>query len=112
METASESTCGCRRLCFMSNLFRKKKENFKCENCGHEVKGNGYTNHCPICLYSKHVDIFPGDRLEKCKGLMKPISVDKKDGEYVLIHKCIKCGVEKRNKVSKEDNFEEIIKLS
>jgi ribosomal protein L32 len=43
---------------------------------------------------------------------MKPIGVDKKDGKYILIHKCIKCGVEKRNKVSKEDSFEEIIKLS
>jgi hypothetical protein len=96
----------------MSNTFKKKKEDFKCENCGFKVKGSGYTNHCPSCLYSKHVDIFPGDRLEECKGLMKPIGVDKKDGEYILIHKCIKCGVEKRNKISKEDNFEEIVKLS
>lgn len=96
----------------MGNTFKKKTEDFKCENCGFEVKGSGYTNHCPACLYSKHVDIFPGDRLNECKGLMKPIGVDKKDGEYILIHKCIKCGVEKRNKVSKDDSFEEIIKLS
>ena len=26
------------------------------------MKGNGYTNHCPKCLWSKHVDINPGDR--------------------------------------------------
>ncbi len=96
----------------MSISFKKKTEDFKCENCGYEVKGSGYTNHCPLCLYSKHVDIFPGDRLEECKGLMKPIGVDKKDGEYILIHKCIKCGVEKRNKIAKEDSFDEIIKLS
>jgi hypothetical protein len=96
----------------MSKVFQKKKEDFKCENCGFEVKGSGYTNHCPLCLYSKHVDINPGDRLCDCKGLMKPIGVDKKDGEYILIHKCITCGVEKRNKIAKEDSFEEIIKLS
>ena len=39
--------------------FKRKKENFVCENCGAEVKGDGFTNHCPKCLYSKHVDIFP-----------------------------------------------------
>jgi len=96
----------------MSKIFQKKIENFKCENCGSDVKGNGYTNHCPTCLYSKHVDINPGDRQEECKGLMKPIGVDKKDGDYILIHKCLKCGVEKRNKVAKEDNFNKVIELS
>ena len=96
----------------MSASFIKRKEDFKCENCGKEVKGNGYTNHCPACLYSKHVDINPGDRLEGCNGMMKPIGVDKKGGDYIIVHKCIKCGIERRNKVSKEDSFEEIIELS
>ncbi|HYC79501.1 MAG TPA: RNHCP domain-containing protein, partial [Candidatus Binatia bacterium] len=54
-------------------LFQRTPENFVCENCGTKVSGNGYTNHCPNCLYSKHVDNNPGDRLNKCHGLMEPI---------------------------------------
>jgi len=49
--------------------FQKKKEDFKCEKCGREVIGTGYTNHCPDCLWSKHVDVNPGDRQSKCLGL-------------------------------------------
>ena len=96
----------------MSKTFQKKIENFRCENCGHEVKGTGYTNHCPICLWSKHVDINPGDRSETCKGLMEPVGIEKRDDDYLIIHKCQKCGIKKKNKSSKDDSFEEILKLS
>ena len=96
----------------MTLKFSRKIEDFVCENCGMEVKGNGFTNHCPHCLWSKHVDTSPGDRLSKCQGLMKPVRVEKQGEEYVLIHQCIKCGYEKRNKTSDSDNFEEIIRLS
>ena len=92
--------------------FKKKKEDFVCEQCGAEVKGNGFTNHCPKCLYSKHVDIFPGDRLETCGGLMKPISAEESGGEWSLIHKCQKCGKEQKNKTSKEDDFNEVVEIS
>jgi hypothetical protein len=92
--------------------FQKKVEDFKCEKCGYEVSGSGYTNHCPNCLWSKHVDVFPGDREESCEGLMRPARVEKKDGEYVIVHKCEVCREERRNKMSPKDNFEEIVKLS
>ena len=92
--------------------FIKKIENFTCEKCGHFVEGNGYTNHCPECLWSKHIDIFPGDRQEKCGGKMEPIGVEKKGKEYVILHKCLKCGIEKPNKAVKEDNFQMIIQVS
>jgi hypothetical protein len=36
--------------------FQKTVEDFVCEHCGHPVAGNGYTNHCSQCLWSKHVD--------------------------------------------------------
>ena len=41
--------------------FTKIDEEFICENCGEKVEKLGYTcrNHCPHCLYSKHVDINP-----------------------------------------------------
>lgn len=85
--------------------FIRKIEDFVCENCGEFVSGDGYTNHCPKCLFSKHVDESPGDRKAVCKGLMEPIGFDKKDGEYKIIHKCRKCRVQKRCKVRNEDEI-------
>ncbi|MDR0423029.1 MAG: RNHCP domain-containing protein, partial [Rickettsiales bacterium] len=70
--------------------FIKKVENFVCEQCGFEVLGSGYTNHCPNCLYSKHVDINPGDRLCECEGLMLPIDIEQKGGKFIIVHKCQK----------------------
>lgn len=95
----------------MSKKFQVKIEDFVCEKCGKAVKGNGFTNHCSNCLWSKHVDVNPGDREETCGGLMKPISVEIKNGEYVLLQKCEKCGFERKNKVWPEDNFEEVLKI-
>ena len=92
--------------------FTKKVENFICENCGKSVMGNGYTNHCPFCLYSKHVDINPGDRSCTCGGLMKPIEIQQKNGEFVILHKCIKCGFERKNKVQENDDINKIIEIS
>ena len=92
--------------------FVQKKENFICKVCGTEVKGTGYTNHCPNCLYSLHVDEeIPGDRQSDCKGLMEPIKAEIEKGEYTLTHKCQKCKKVTKNKTSEEDNFEEILKL-
>ena len=92
--------------------FTKKVENFVCENCGQSVIGNGYTNHCPFCLYSKHVDINPGDRSCNCGGLMKPIEIQQKNGEFVILHKCTKCGFERKNKVQENDDINKIIEIS
>jgi len=92
--------------------FQRIKENFICEKCGLFVKGTGYTNHCPRCLWSKHVDVNPGDRQSLCRGLMEPIGVELKSGEYIIVHRCIFCGVIKRNKASKDDNFDIILQLS
>ena len=57
-------------------LFSKNDNFFVCEHCGKDVLPLNYTSrdHCPYCLYSKHVDINPGDRLNDCKGLLKPIN--------------------------------------
>ena len=99
----------------MPRKFTKIDEEFICENCGNKVKKLGYTcrNHCPVCLYSKHVDINPGDREEECKGLLKPVSVeiDSKKG-YVIIFKCEKCNAIRKNKAAEDDNMELIIELS
>ena len=96
----------------MTLKFTRKIEDFVCENCGKRIKGNGFTNHCPYCLWSKHVDVNPGDRASGCQGSMKPARVEKEGEKYVLLHQCVKCGHGKRNKISEEDNFEEIIKIT
>lgn len=81
---------------------------FICENCGKKVllqaPGTKNRNHCPFCLYSLHIDIEPGDRSSTCQGLMKPIGVKyKEDGEEVIVHKCIKCGFVRWNRVAGDD---------
>lgn len=95
--------------------FTKRDEEFICENCGKKVSKLGYTSrdHCPYCLYSKHVDIMPGDREEDCKGLLKPIRVelDSKKG-YVIIYKCEKCNAIRKNKAAEDDNKELLIQLT
>ncbi len=92
--------------------FIKKTEDFVCGHCGAKIKGNGYTNHCPACLWSRHVDIIPGDRASECEGLMEPAGIEKEHGKFAIVHKCAKCGYVKKNKADVADNFEEIIKLS
>lgn len=87
-------------------MFKRNIENFICSKCSFSVIGNGYTNHCPNCLWSKHVDVNPGDRASDCGGMMEPVKVESEKGEWILTHKCQKCGYEKRNKIAKEDNLE------
>jgi hypothetical protein len=92
--------------------FIKQKEDFVCERCGAEVKGSGYTNHCPKCLWSKHVDLFPGDRLNRCQGMMKPVAVEVEGDTYLILHVCEVCGFDKRNRVEKNDDFDVVIQIS
>ena len=69
-------------------------------------------DHCPNCLYSKHVDISPGDRMNSCLGLMEPIGVEKYKNTYKIIYKCLKCGQIHKNIMANDDNYDLIIKLS
>ena len=95
--------------------FNEIDEEFICENCGKKIEPLGYScrDHCNSCLYSKHVDINPGDRAETCEGLLEPIKVepDPKKG-YVIIYKCKKCGMIKRNKAAKDDDTDLLIRLT
>ncbi|KKR23265.1 MAG: hypothetical protein UU40_C0001G0010 [Candidatus Uhrbacteria bacterium GW2011_GWD2_41_121] len=77
----------------------------------------GYRNHCPTCLYSKHVDIIPGDRANPCQGLMQPIAVEYLPQKgWMIVCRCTKCGHQGRNKAtlsdSQPDNLDRIIELS
>ncbi len=96
----------------MAKKFIRTKEDFVCEKCGFMVIGDGFTNHCPKCLYSKHVDINPGDRQSKCQGLMAPIAIEGTQKKYFILHKCIVCGFEKRNKVVDSDSFDAVTEIA
>ena len=96
----------------MGKAFQRTVEDFVCEHCGVHVEGDGYTNHCPECLWSKHVDINPGDRAATCGGLMEPIEVIQSGREYVLMHTCTKCGYMKKNKLARTDNMAAVIELA
>lgn len=105
-----------------------KKEDFKCFNCSQwvfftENMGTDYRNHCPFCLYSKHLDFKKsGDRKSKCQEKMKPIGLtfkhegkDKynklKQGELMLIHECLGCKKISINRIAADDREEEILKI-
>ena len=94
--------------------FTMRDENFICENCHKEVKKLGYTarDHCPYCLYSKHVDINPGDRQNSCQGLLKPIGIEKFKDTYIILYCCEKCGEDHKNIIAKDDDMNMIIKIS
>lgn len=94
--------------------FNMIDENFICENCGKKVQKANYTarDHCPYCLYSKHVDINPGDRQNTCKGLLKPVGIEKFKDTYKILYKCTKCNQEHKNIMANDDDMNEIIKVS
>ena len=95
-------------------LFSKNDNFFTCEHCGMNVNPLNYTSrdHCPYCLYSKHVDLNPGDRLNTCKGLLKPISIEKFKDTYKIIYICEKCKKMHKNIMASDDDMNLIIELS
>ena len=89
-------------------------ESFVCEKCGKKVKKLGYTarDHCPYCLYSKHVDINPGDRNNSCKGMLEPIGIEKFKDSFKIIYLCEKCHKTHKNIMARDDDMNKIIELS
>lgn len=96
----------------MSKKFQRTVQDFDCDVCQTHVKGNGYTNHCPCCLSSKHVDVNPGDRASDCRGVMLAESLEIENGTYYIVQRCETCGHTRRNKSAPEDSFEALLALS
>lgn len=94
--------------------FTMRDENFVCEHCFNEVSKLNYTarDHCPYCLYSKHVDIMPGDRKNECLGLLKPVGIEKFKQSYKILYQCTKCHQTHKNIMAEDDNMDLIIHLS
>ncbi len=94
-----------------SKRFFKRTENFTCEACGTKVKGTGFTDHCPTCLWSKHVDVNPGDRVSECGGLMRPVRATHNRNSFIIEYECKKCKYRKKVQAAKGDNSELLFKL-
>lgn len=96
-------------------------EGFACAHCAWVVpalENGSVRNHCPRCLHSLHVDVFPGDRAAGCGGLLEPVGVEHtgKKG-WIVLHRCRACGAERRNKAALDDprdpdDFDLIVRLS
>lgn len=96
-------------------IARDRNQEFVCGYCSGAIAHAPRTirNHCPTCLYSKHVDNnIPGDRASSCGALMKPTQVEFKKGAYAITHTCIACGKTIRNKTSEDDNMDMLITIS
>jgi len=75
--------------------------------------GGKHRNHCPYCLHSRHVDgRVPGDRASTCGGTMAPIGTfARRNGEQVVVHRCLSCGFERYNRIAADDYFELVLSL-
>jgi hypothetical protein len=61
-------------------------------------------NHCPACLWSRHVDRVPGDRAEPCGGLMAPVKLlGASASGWTIVHRCLACGFERANRAALDD---------
>ena len=96
-------------------------EGFTCLYCGREVPplmNGGCRNHCPYCLFSQHVDHFPGDRANPCRGLLEPVGVEYSGKKgWIVVSRCQSCGEARRNRAALDDpacpdDIELIIQLS
>ena len=92
--------------------FKRRLEDFTCARCRAHNRGNGYTNHCRRCLWSRHVDVFPGDRAAKCGGMMEPVGVETGGDRTVLLHRCETCGRQTRCRTSPDDDWDAIRAVS
>jgi hypothetical protein len=100
---------------------RRLDRDFTCIHCRNFVSthpllsGVNHRNHCPYCLYSRHLDLLePGDRLAACKARMRPVGLALKRskkkyaglgrGELLLVHLCEDCGKVSLNRMATDDD--------
>ncbi|MGZ4132245.1 MAG: RNHCP domain-containing protein [Actinomycetota bacterium] len=97
---------------------RRRAGSFRCGHCRLDVPeqapGTAHRNHCPNCLWSRHVDDdTPGDRAADCGSQMEPIGVTVRGGgEWVLVHRCAGCGEIHLNRTAGDDNPLGLLRLA
>ncbi|MCB9844708.1 MAG: RNHCP domain-containing protein [Phycisphaeraceae bacterium] len=90
---------------------------FTCINCRGAVSdarfGTRHRNHCPRCLWSRHLDESPGDRLSACRAPMRPVGIEVRDGgEWAIIHRCTSCGALRANRIAGDDHELSLLALA
>lgn len=112
----------------MYNTFTNANTDFTCKHCGWPissqpmVSGVKHRNHCPMCLYSRHLDLYQaGDRLCACKGMMAPVGLTLKrnqdkyhgdhPGELMLVHRCVDCGALSINRIAADDDPQTLLMI-
>lgn len=91
-------------------------------SCAPDAAGVQNRNHCPGCLWSRHLDWrSAGDRLSNCRAAMRPVGLTTKrgrnkyarerDGELMLIHQCTGCGTLVINRIAADDSAVAILAL-
>jgi hypothetical protein len=100
---------------------------FHCTHCGqvvssaHWLSGVNNRNHCPYCLWSRHLDLYAaGDRLSACKAPMRPVALTTKHsrnkygsgrGELMLVHLCTDCNGVSINRIAADDDAETLLDI-
>lgn len=54
----------------------------------------------------------PGDRASNCKGMMEPVLVMASRDGWILTHRCVVCGHEKKNRSADSDDREALVSLA
>jgi hypothetical protein len=105
--------------------YPQREQEFICVHCQQLVTCNPIVagvqnrNHCPCCLWSRHLDWrTPGDRLSPCRQAMEPVGLTTKrgknkyggerNGELMLIHRC-GCGAVVINRIAADDHQRSLI---
>ena len=97
---------------------RPGPDTFRCRNCrldvSAEAPGTKHRNHCPSCLWSRHLDAaVPGDRAVACAAAMEPIAVCvRDDGEWAIVHRCGGCHAVRVNRIAGDDNPLALMRLA
>lgn len=79
----------------------RENTGFTCAHCGAlvgPVTNGSYRNHCPVCLWSVHVDdVRPGDRASGCRAPMEPVRLLRTRKGFQILHCCTRCGKRQPN---------------
>ncbi|HVN55689.1 MAG TPA: RNHCP domain-containing protein [Anaerolineaceae bacterium] len=117
-----------RRKGMLRAYCNQAEDGFTCKHCGVfvscalELASVHNRNHCPYCLWSRHIDLYePGDRLSACKAPMRPVGLTMKKtrkkyarcapGELMLIHLCAGCAALSVNRLAADDDPQALVEI-
>ena len=61
-------------------------------------------------ITSQYLDFI--NRMNPCKGMLKPINIEKYKDTYKIIYKCEKCHKEHKNIMAIDDNYDVILEIT